>query len=171
MERGSVTAASFFLMKYVLLILIVLISFNSYSYNKETLEAIDRTNLFFEELQERNYPVLWSYLTKTSRSKIISDIISYAKPEDNLTKEKVAADFETCSETCKNYWLGFLSFFDPAVILDESEWNISEESSSYVEVKLINSENNAQSFLKIYKENNSWQFGLTESFWLRKFFN
>lgn len=171
MRRGSVIAASFFLMKYVLLILMVLFSLNVYSYDKDTLDALDRTNLFFEEMQNRNYSELWSYLTITSQKKIISDILTHADPKDNLTNEKVAKDFAKCAELCVSYWTGFLYYFDPDLVLEKTEWNISEASPEYVEVELINSETQAQSLLKIYKEKGIWQFGLTESFWIRKFFN
>lgn len=158
-------------MKKLIILITILTSLTAYSYDAETLKALDSANMFFEDLQERKFDSLSQMLTSKSKNKIASDILKAASDEEKLTREKIESDFRSCGEICTSYWTGFLNSFDPADVLERSEWKVKETGSEYIELELQYEEAPNPYLLKMYKQNGKWVFGMTESFWLRNFFN
>ncbi len=168
----GLTLRLFFVMKKILLINFLLF-FTLYSVSADEISnALDNADNFFRSMENKNYTQVWSLLSIESKEKILDDIVdSYkaAKSKAPSTNE-LANDFATCRTVCTSYWDGFLIVFKPEEILENSEWSVLSVKNKYIEIQIINSKAAKPAVLKMYKENGQWTVGLTESFWLRRYF-
>lgn len=159
-------------MKNLLSIIIVFFLCTPFIYADDSIDALECADSFFKHLQNGEYSSAWTLLTVDSQERIVKEIVSSYKDtaEKAPSVSDVNKDFSECSDICTSYWKGFVLFFDPSEALEKSTWTISKVKKEYVEINLMHKNSSAPAVLKIYKEKSAWRFGLTESFWLRKYF-
>lgn len=158
-------------MKKLLLAFLLIIQFSSASADDQS-SALENADRFFSLLEKKQFDQAWFILSGDSREKIISDVVASYKDSNLKAPDKVTLNknFESCADICTAYWNGFLVNFRPEEVLLNSEWSISVVKKNYIEIQLINKKAAKPAILKMFKENNDWKLGLTESFWLRRYF-
>lgn len=162
-------------MKYIIITLLVTLTFlSAYAGQDEDNAVLDTADKFFSKLDNNDYPDLWHALSKTSKNKIADDILDAYKDDKknqyNITIKDIVADFDKCGNICNSYWMGFSRSFSAREVTMNSEWSIGKSEKDYYEIVLRNKKAQYPAILKIYKEDGAWKVGLTESFWLRKYF-
>lgn len=158
--------------KIILFVLSFLFVTSLYAENEFDYHAIDNSESFFQFLQSHDYIKAWSQMTEKSHDTIVSDVYDAIKKKsaEPISKENISDDFKQCGGICQEYWKGFLSYFNPAEVLDNSTWSTGNSEKNYCEILLKHKNSETPAIIKMYKENGMWKIGLTESFWLRKLF-
>ena len=152
----------------LLILLLVFVSFFAVASDYEALESCES---FFTSLKKRDYVKVWDSLSKESQKKIVNEVFSAVKKADaNIDAPAVKTDFESCSTLCQSYWNSFLERFNPDYALNDSEWSLGEQKKDYAEIILRYKNSSDPSIMKMYREKGVWRFGLTETFWTRKYF-
>lgn len=159
-------------MKKFFLILFLSLPFYLFAADSFDYKALDNAEILFKQLQAHKYIGVWNSMTEKSHDTIVGDVYdSIRKAGDAaVTRKDIAADFAECGSLCTSYWSSFMQYFDPRTVLDDSTWSTGESDKNYCEIILQYKDAPKPAILKMYKENGSWKVGLTESFWLRKFF-
>jgi len=137
--------------------------------NDSIKAVLDSAEKYFILLRAREYKDVWGLLSEKSQKTIIKDVYKASnKIGANTTIEDIRRDFDNSGLISRNYWNAFLDTFDPALILEESRWEIGfiEAKEAEIIIKYRKSEQSAR--LKLFKENNKWKVGLVETFWTRK---
>lgn len=157
--------------KFLLINLLLFLALCSASAD-ELSNALDNADNFFRSLESKNYSQAWSLLSTESKEKILDDIVdSYKSAKTKApSANELEDDFASCRTVCTSYWDGFLIVFKPKEVLENSEWSVLSVKNKYIEIQIINSKAAKPAILKMYKENGQWAVGLTESFWLRRYF-
>ena len=142
---------------------------NSYSEGRAGKGAVLYTAYsFFASLKNNNYKKAWSLLTSKSKSFIIDRIKnSFVKNKVNIGKSEIRKSMKTGGYIAKAYWGGFLKSFNPDMLLKYSTWKIKSVSSDSAEIEINYRYAKAPAFLKIFRQNGGWKFGLTETFYSR----
>ena len=123
----------------------------------------------FKSMQARQYAQIWQQLTLKSRQTIVADTFKAIKAnQGNATRERIEQGFIAGDELGKTYWDSFLKNFDPALILDQSVWEIELAKKDKARIKVIFRKSKRPAILKMFKEEGVWKIGLTESFWANK---
>ncbi|MCX8022568.1 MAG: hypothetical protein N2745_07335 [Syntrophorhabdaceae bacterium] len=124
----------------------------------------------FKSMKVKNYKEIWNHLSERSKKTIISDVYKELskKERDKYTEERIREDFERCGTICNSYWNVFLMNFDPDLALEQSTWKIGSIKKDSAEVILKHKTSPKPAIIKMYRENERWRVGLTESFWARK---
>ena len=108
-------------------------------------------------------------ITHKSSERIIKDTYKeLEKTGENTTLEDVREDFNRCASTCKSYWDGFLSTFDPDLALVQSKWGIGTITKYKAEILITHKKSKDPAKIKMFKEEGKWKVGLVETFWSRK---
>ncbi len=135
----------------------------------EIVKALNAVEGFFKDLKERHYIEVWNRLTEKSKIKIVDDVAkAFEKRGQIINKKEIYQDFSQNGYIAKAYWEGFLSYFNPDMVLIDSTWEPSKFTNSYGEIKIRYKNNENPAILKVYLENGEWKIGLTESFWIIK---
>jgi len=138
--------------------------------DNETERILNAAEILFKSMKNRDYKGIWDHLSHKSRQTIIKDVYKELtkKEKGRYTVEEIGSDFNECGTLCKSYWGVFLQNFDPHIALEESTWSMGPIKPSEAEI-IIRYRTSAQpARLKMYKEENLWKVGLTETFWSRK---
>lgn len=143
-----------------------------FAFADDQSNALDNADNFFKSLDNKEYQQAWKLLSEESKKKILDDIIdSYKSAKMPApTKKDLDSDFVVCGTVCESYWDGFLVVFRPKEVLENSEWSVPLIKNKYIEIHIINAKATKPAILKMYKEKGQWNVGLTESFWLRRYF-
>lgn len=124
---------------------------------------------FFKVLKSGDFVRTWSLLSSRSKNTIVNDICKESQPSGGgCPKDKIAADLQAGGATASSYWKGFLSRFDPKVVLEESKWEIGYIHQDKAELLLTHKRSSNPARLQMFKEGGTWKVGLVETFWTRK---
>lgn len=137
--------------------------------DKEVEKVLYAAEFLFKSMKVRDYKTVWNSITKRSKERIVDDVYKeLTKKDDKYSKEQVSDDFGNCNVICSTYWKGFLESFDPNSVLEHSRWGIGFIKRNEAEVVLHYKKSDQPARLKMFRENNEWRVGLTETFWSRK---
>ena len=160
--------------KKILIILLCLLMPAALSYGAQDVTPdmdamLKSAESVFKSMQARQYALIWRQLTQKSRETIVKDTFKAIKAnQGNASKERIEQGFITGDELSKAYWDSFLINFDPALILDQSVWEIESAKNDQARIKVTFRKAQSPAILKMYKEDGVWKVGLTESFWANK---
>ena len=133
--------------------------------DSEVIPALEATESLFKAMKEKNYPEIWSLITKKSHQIIIDDVRkAIAKTDTDTAIDSLQADFASGGRYAREYWDAYLKVFDPEIVLEQSKWEMGKIGKDEREIILRYRKSNHPAILKIYKEENSWKVGLEETF-------
>jgi hypothetical protein len=137
--------------------------------NDDLLPVIEATESLFKAMKAKNYPKIWSLLTRKSHEIIIDDVRkAIAKTGTDTAIDSLQTDFASGGRYAREYWEAFLKVFDPAIVLEQSKWEMGKIGKNESEIILRYRKSDQPAILKIYKENDSWKVGLEETFRSRR---
>ena len=123
----------------------------------------------FVSLKANEYKTVWGLLTEKSRETIANDTYkSVAKAGGTQSRDEISSDFSRGGPVSEEYWLGFLSTFDPDTALRQSVWTIGMLKKERAEINLVFKKSQRPAVLRMFKETGVWKVGLVETFWSRK---
>ena len=120
----------------------------------------------FQAMERMSYPAIWGLLTVRSKKTIISEVQKSSKGV--YTEEQIATDFSMGGIIARSYWNGFLDNFDPAMVLEESRWEMGKIKGKQAEIIITYQSAERPAILRMYKEDDMWKVGLVETFWSRR---
>jgi len=133
--------------------------------NTEAVRILETTESLFKAMKEKDYPRIWSLLTRKSRQIIISDVrAALSKRGTDIAAESLEADFASGGRFAKEYWDAYLKAFDPEIVLEHCKWEMGKIGKSESEIILQYRKSEQPAILKIYKEDSMWKVGLEETF-------
>lgn len=131
----------------------------------ELIPALEATESLFKAMKEKNYPKIWSLITKKSHEIIIEDVRkAIAKTDTHASIDSLQTDFASGGRYAREYWEAYLKVFDPDIVLEQSKWEMGKTGKNEREIILRYRKSDQPAILKIYKENDSWKVGLEETF-------
>jgi hypothetical protein len=125
---------------------------------------------FFISIQESVFETSWDLLSEKSKNKIINEI--YEASRDNGTKvekDDIRRSFRQNGIIASNFWNAAKTRFDPAMVLEESQWEVGFIKNDKAEIIITYKKSSRPSKLKMYNESGSWRVGLVETFWPRRY--
>jgi hypothetical protein len=134
---------------------------------QETDAVLNAAEGLFMAMQGKDYEKIWTLITRKSRSTIAANTCAAIKSPSS-TKDSVADDFSRGGPISRAYWDAFLKNFDPAMILDQSRWEMGQVGDDRAEIVITHKKAQKAVVLYMAKEDGMWRAGLTESFWSRK---
>lgn len=171
---GFKQAIAPFILTASVLLLFLFFSKSCYSYKASPNDkVIEVVYSFFASVKAGNYPKTWSCLTQASKKGIVQSIEnSFKKNKINgVSAGEIRNDMKSGGGIAGAYWGGYLKSFNPEIALKYSKWKVRFIHSDSAEIQINYIYSKQTAFLKAFKENNRWKFGLTESFWTRKALN
>jgi len=133
--------------------------------DNEVIPALEATESLFKAMKEKNYPKIWSLITKKSHQIIIDDVRkAIAKTGTDTAIDSLQSDFASGGRYAREYWDAYLRVFDPDIVLEQSKWEMGKIGKNEREIILRYRKSDHPAILKIYKEENSWKVGLEETF-------
>jgi hypothetical protein len=137
--------------------------------NKEADGILTSAESLFKAMQKKDYARIWGFLSQKSRDTIVQDTYKALIPDaGSYSEENIGKDFSGGGSLSTAYWNAFLSKFDPAMILDQSRWEMESVKDDNAEIKITYNKAENPAILKMFKEDGVWKVGLTETFWTRK---
>ena len=136
---------------------------------KEEAEILNAAESVFLSMAKRDFPALWRGLTADTQRAIVRNTHkAVVKAGLTFSEEQVRADFEKGGGTALDYWGGYLSRFDPKIILEESRWTFGEFKKDRAEILLRYQKSDHDAHLKMFREGGLWKVGLDETFSTRQ---
>ena len=130
-----------------------------------TAPILDTAEKFFISLKQRQYSVVWDLLSTKSHKTIINDIYKASKKlGENLEKTTIKNDFKKRGVHSNSYWDAILTEFDPDIILEDSRWEMGPVNKDKAEIILLHKKSKNPAILQMFKENEGWKVGFSESF-------
>ena len=159
----------YFLLLFILIQLFIVMNEGvgkvfAYSFSEENA-VLKPANNIFVALKNRHYKEVWSLLTTTSKIKIINSIcdLMIKKFNQKCNKIKLINDFKNGGKNAAAYWNSYLKYFDPNIVLNESQWKIKsiKNKKAIISIKYKDAPN--PFLLYLTKEDGKWKVGLLES--------
>jgi hypothetical protein len=136
---------------------------------KETDEILNAAESVFQSMEKRDFPALWRGLTADTQRTIVRSVYkTVGKAGMNFSEEEIRADFEIGGGIALGYWGGYLSQFDPKMILEESRWTFGELKKERAVIILRYQKSDHDTLLKMFREGGLWKVGLDETFSTRQ---
>ena len=136
---------------------------------REVDAVLTAAETLFVKLKAREYKTVWGLLTEKSQETIVKDTYkSLAKTGVTYSRDEVSADFGRGGSVSEVYWEGYLSAFDPDLVLRQSAWSMGALKKDRAEIILTYKKSEKPAELKMFKEKGRWKVGLVETFWSRK---
>ena len=133
--------------------------------NSEAIRVLETTESLFKAMKEKNYPKVWSLLTRKSHQIIINDVRkAVAKGGAGPAAESLEADFASGGRFSREYWEAYLKVFDPEIVLEQCKWEMGRVGENESEIILQYRKSEQPAVLKIYREDSTWKVGLEETF-------
>lgn len=115
------------------------------------------------------YPAIWKFLTIKSKNAIVKSVRkASAKAGAKYSDEQISADFGIAGPLSKAYWYGYLSEFDPDMVLELSRWEMGITKNKKATIIIHYEKSKKPAILKLSKEKGIWKVGLEETFGARK---
>jgi len=105
-------------------------------------------------------------LSRKSKNTIVEEVHKSLKGK--IPKEKIYEDFEKVGPLAQAYWNGFLSTFNPDLVLEHCKWEFGKINRDKAEIILTYEKSKNPAILQMFKEEGRWRVGLVETFWTRK---
>jgi hypothetical protein len=140
------------------------------SFDSELDKVLFSAESIFKAMEERNYRAIWWSLTGESKRAIV-DAVYKASTESHTvySRKQINTDFEIGGLLSKTYWNGFLAEFDPAIVLEQSQWELGLLKGTEAEINIRYRKAQKPAVLKLYREGGAWKVGLEETFGGRKY--
>lgn len=123
----------------------------------------------FRAMQHKDYVKVWACLSGKSRQTIAGDTWNALKSSPGAyTEALVVEDFSKGDVLARAYWDAYLENFDPAMILEDSTWEMGTLKDDRAEITITYKKAAKPATLHMVREGGAWKVGLTESFWSRK---
>jgi hypothetical protein len=117
---------------------------------------------FFKSMKEKDYVGIWRPLSEKSRATIVRDVTKRAA--NAYSRAQIETDFSIGGLIAKSYWDEYLFYFDPAMVLEQSKWEMGHIGKQQAEIILQYKKAEQPARLKMFKEENQWKVGLIETF-------
>ena len=121
----------------------------------------------FKAMQGKDCAGIWTHLSGKSRQTIVTDTFKAMKSA-SCTEASIADDFARGGKLSRDYWDAYLKYFDPAMALEESRWEMGPIKGDHAEITLSHKKNRKPATVYMTREDGAWRVGLVESFWSRK---
>jgi len=136
---------------------------------KEEAEILNAAESVFLSMAKKDCPAIWKRITTETQRAIVRNVHKAVLKEGmTITEEEVRADLEKGGRLALDYWEGYLSRFDPKMVLEESRWTIGEFKNDSGEILLRHKKSDNDARLKMVREGGLWKVGLDESFSTRQ---
>lgn len=136
---------------------------------KEEAEILNAAESVFLSMAKRDFPALWRGLTADTQRAIVRNVHkAVVKVGMTFSEEEIRADFEKGGGLALDYWVGYLSRFDPKIVLEESRWTFGEFKKDRAEILLRHPKSDYDARLKMFREGGLWKVGLDETFSTRQ---
>ena len=123
----------------------------------------------FQNMSQAAYPALWAGLSSRTRQSIIQSVRkSLGKVGFDYSEERIRADFAAGGELARDYWVNYVSQFEPRLVLEESKWTMGALKQDYAEIAIRHKKSDRDAILKLFREEGQWRVGLDETFSTRK---
>jgi len=164
MARHSLRIGIFFTLLFTALSLCPL----QYSEAKTSLSpteasaAIEPVKTFYEAVNDKNYALAWSVLTKRTQDKFISMVAE----DEKMALKKVRDLFENNAIPIqKGFWNSFREASKVMTLLPKAHYTVLSSKGKMAVVELSDDSQKLDS--KAFKENGKWKLGYAESFLLK----
>ncbi|OPY82613.1 MAG: hypothetical protein A4E65_00779 [Syntrophorhabdus sp. PtaU1.Bin153] len=124
----------------------------------------------FKMMERRDYQRIWAYLSAKSRTSIIKEtyrkMIKYEETgkDGRYSESMVGQDFAQGGVIAKSYWDGYLGVFDPALILEQSKWEMGKVDKDRAQIIIRYRKAERPAIIQMVQENGEWKVGLIETF-------
>lgn len=138
---------------------------------KTLSDVLSSAESLFKSMRERDDAAVWRKLSAASRRTIVEETrreIEKSEEGKAVSEEAIRRDFEEGGPVASAYWEGFLTNFDPGIVLEQSRWEIGKIAGDRAEIILIHKTSEKPALLKLFREDGSWKTGLVETFWGRR---
>lgn len=130
----------------------------------------------FVAMKSKNYQAIWTLISAKTQNIIIKDVrkenqkVNKENPKANLDiqEDVLINDFISGGVNSKAYWNGFLSVFNPDIVLDRCKWDMGKITKNEAKIILQYKTAEKPAILKMFKEDGKWKVGLEESFGARR---
>lgn len=138
--------------------------------NDEEINTIlTQAESLFKAIKENNYIETWRLLTGKSRKSIVEDVHKHIKKGGgSISEEVISADFASGGELAQAYWKGYITSFDPDLILTQSSWQPGKIKKDSAEIIIQYKKAENPAILLMFREEGIWKVGLEETFGTRK---
>ena len=130
--------------------------------------ALASAETLFKAMRAKQYPEIWQGLTGKTKISILNAVFrELKKAGTELTREKIASDFESGGAVSRAYWDGYLLVFNPELVLEQSRWTLGPLRKDRAEINILYRKSDKPATLQLFKESNQWKVGLNETFGTR----
>lgn len=156
----------------IVLSLACLLSYSSLFANPPSEEEINNVltsaEAVFKAMKAKQYPDIWHGLTTKTKTSILDAVFKESKKAGNeITREKIASDFERGGAVAQAYWNEYLFVFNPEMVLEQSKWTIGVVKKDKAEINILYKKSDRPAVLQLFRENERWRVGLNETFGAR----
>jgi hypothetical protein len=152
--------------------LIFQLGMNAYAaaVNNEVDRILSSAESLFKAMRAKEYPHIWELLSDGSKEKIVEDTVTAIRKSggEKFSEEQIRSDFASGGGTAQSYWNGYLQYFDPDKVLEESRWQMGPVKESRAEILITYRKASNPLILQMFNENGSWKVGLIETFGSKK---
>lgn len=133
--------------------------------DEEITPALNSAEFLFKAMQKKQYADIWESLTAKTKRSIVSAVFkSSQKAGEEIARDKIVADFSAGGKLAQSYWDGYLFVFNPQMVLEQSKWTLGKFKDDKVEINILYKKSENPAILQLFKENNEWKVGLSETF-------
>jgi hypothetical protein len=156
------------------LVVCLILSFDTYSYAVSQDREVDRilssAESLFKAMRAKDYSRIWEFLSSRSRNGIVESTLSAVtkKGGQTFSEEQIRGDFAEGGAIARAYWNGYLQYFDPDTVLEDSRWQMGSTGKNEAEILITYKKADNPAVIRMFKENGSWKVGLVETFGLRR---
>jgi hypothetical protein len=156
------------------LVVYLVLHFGTCSYAASQSREIDRilssAESLFKAMKAKDYSRIWEFLSSRSRDRIIESTLSAVAKNGGQTfsGEQIRGDFAEAGAIARAYWNGYLQYFDPDTVLEDSRWQMGVIRNDEAEILITYKEADNPAVIRMFKQNGSWKVGLVETFGLRR---
>ena len=140
----------------------------SFAYSLQQMNSVlNPADSLFEYMENKNYENIWKLLSRKSKMAIVSDVFKDIKKTSKhllVNKKNIYRNFQEGKDIAKTYWNAYLKYFNPKLVLYESQWNIKYIDKEKAEISIKYKKAPKPIYLKMFKENGQWKVGLAETF-------
>ncbi len=148
------------------LLLGVLLAAAAKAAQDETADLLDSAESLFKAMELKDYAAIWRGLTGKSHEVIAGQVYKAMKKagETGSSVALIEQDFSVGGPVARSYWNAYLDNFNVDYILEQSAWEIGFIRKEKAEIWILYRKARNPAKLKMFKENNQWKVGLTETF-------
>jgi hypothetical protein len=152
------------------LVICLILAFDTYSYavshDREVDRILSSAESLFKAMRAGDYSRIWEFLSSRSRDGIVESTLSAVtkKGGQTFSEEQIRADFAEGGAIARAYWNGYLQYFDPDTVLEESRWQMGSIKESEAEILITYRKSDNPAKVRMFNENGLWKVGLIETF-------